>query len=133
MGLAAVAWRRTPCCPSSSVSLATRRLPLPSSKTLTPVCDPGSAHGTGFEQKSLFKSFEEAGLTWASYFALGPSPLVFKDVRVRESGNFHHFTQFEEHARLGQLPTFTHIDPRYFSTQRTSDRAPRARLPHVTV
>jgi hypothetical protein len=68
----------------------------------------------GFPQKTLFKLFEESGHTWASYFALGPSPLAFKDTRVRNGNNYVHFSQFDADARAGRLPTFTHIDPRYF-------------------
>ena len=69
----------------------------------------------GFPQKSMFASFEEAGLGWANYFGEAPSAIVFKDTRARD-GNFHHFSTFSEHARAGLLPELTIIDPRFFST-----------------
>ena len=67
----------------------------------------------GQPQKTLFTSFEEAGLRWASYFGEIPTPLMFKDTRQVE-GNFHHMSRFAEDAAQGLLPEFTLIDPVYF-------------------
>eukprot|EP00160_Parvularia_atlantis_P008556 Unigene1782_Nuclearia_a/m.5537 Unigene1782_Nuclearia_a/g.5537 ORF Unigene1782_Nuclearia_a/g.5537 Unigene1782_Nuclearia_a/m.5537 type:complete len:357 (-) Unigene1782_Nuclearia_a:58-1128(-) len=68
----------------------------------------------GFPQRSIFRALNDAGHDWVSYFLEAPTPLVFKDVRRQDArGKFHHLNDFFEHVKVGNLPVFTHIDPRY--------------------
>ena len=43
---------------------------------------------------------------------------MFKDTRVRDSGNFRHFSKFAEDVANGQLADFSMIDPIYFGLPR---------------
>eukprot|EP00004_Rigifila_ramosa_P006374 TRINITY_DN1709_c0_g1_i1.p1 TRINITY_DN1709_c0_g1~~TRINITY_DN1709_c0_g1_i1.p1 ORF type:complete len:488 (+),score=132.93 TRINITY_DN1709_c0_g1_i1:122-1465(+) len=68
----------------------------------------------GYEQKTIFESLEEDGISWVNYFQEVPSTFVFKRHRVNNIDHYRHYTQFLVDAAAGTLPQVSFIDPRYF-------------------
>ncbi|GBG67997.1 hypothetical protein CBR_g1116 [Chara braunii] len=69
----------------------------------------------GFPQKPIFESLDESGLTFGVYFNNAPTTLFFRSLRSpRFATKFHTFWKFKTDARLGKLPNYVVIEPRYF-------------------
>ncbi|KAJ3417633.1 hypothetical protein HDV05_000090 [Chytridiales sp. JEL 0842] len=68
----------------------------------------------GFPQKSIFRSLDENNISWANYFQLLPTTLLFKDTRhPRNLDKFRPMPLFFKDAKEGTLPQFTWLDPLY--------------------
>lgn len=84
----------------------------------------GTAHGMtdtgdavppgGFPQKTLLRSFEEAGLDWRLYYAESLAWAIFMGDVQRESAkpNIKEMDSFYADAKKGTLPAFSFIEPR---------------------
>ena len=74
----------------------------------------GAVPKGGFPQKTLLRTFEEAGLDWRMYYEDSLAWAIFlADVQRNSSKpNIREMGEFYEAARTGRLPTFTFIEPR---------------------
>ncbi|XP_077212203.1 non-specific phospholipase C6 [Tasmannia lanceolata] len=70
----------------------------------------------GYPQKTIFDSLHENGMDFGIYFQNIPTTLFYRNLRkLKYIFKFHQFDlKFKKHARNGQLPSLTVIEPRYF-------------------
>jgi phospholipase C len=68
----------------------------------------------GFSQQSIFDDLVAAGLDYRVYFGDFPTALVLDGV-ARRPWNLRPIQSFGADARAGTLPSFSFVEPRYFS------------------
>lgn len=79
--------------------------------------EPGYAQMySGYPQKTIFESLEDAGKSWKVYYAQTSTILWFQEMRKsRYWNNFWAYSRFFDDVKSGNLPTYSFIEPRYFS------------------
>jgi phospholipase C len=68
-----------------------------------------------FPAQSLFHRLEKAGQTWRVYFHDMPHSALIRDIWLYALFHFRLFKQFLADAHAGALPSYSFIEPRYFS------------------
>ncbi|KAG9298460.1 hypothetical protein G9A89_003683 [Geosiphon pyriformis] len=63
----------------------------------------------GFDQRSLYDSFNEANITWKNYFSFFPSLTELRSLR-KDITKFKKLQSFLNDAKNGKLPQFSFID-----------------------
>jgi len=70
--------------------------------------------GIGFPQKTMMAALSDAGYSWRVYFESFPTALFMRQLREYPF-HFHSTLQFTEDCKSGSLPTYSFVEPRYFS------------------
>jgi len=68
----------------------------------------------GLPQKTIMTSLMDAGKTWKVYYELIASALFMRELRFYPS-HFETLYGFFDDCKSGNLPTYSHVEPRYFS------------------
>ena len=67
---------------------------------------------SGYPQRSFFKDLHESSLSFGVYFEDFPVVLELRDVR-EYLDRFHEMGDFFKHARRGELPRYSFLEPRW--------------------
>jgi phospholipase C len=67
-----------------------------------------------YDMKTIFTTLADNSRTWNVYFHDMPQSITLSDLWLKP-GHFHFFEQFQQDAKLGQLPHYSFIEPRYFA------------------
>ena len=67
-----------------------------------------------YGMRTIYENLTEMNLSWKIYYHDFPHALALTNLH-RFSGNFFHFNQFLQDARMGNLPNYTFIEPAYFN------------------
>lgn len=85
-------------------------------------------HPTSFleqTQETVFQRLSEAGKSWRVYHYDMPSSWVLmRQLEPQNLIHYHGAGEFFEHARKGDLPDFTFIEPKYFGQDQNDDHPP---------
>jgi phospholipase C len=68
-----------------------------------------------FPAQSLFHRLEKGGRTWRVYFHDMPQASLLRDIWLCAAFHFRGFNQFLADAHTGALPSYSFIEPRYFT------------------
>jgi phospholipase C len=68
-----------------------------------------------FEAPSLFRRLEDQNKSWRVYFHDMPQSILLKDVWSCALSHYRLFSQFLADAHTGTLPSYSFIEPRYFT------------------
>eukprot|EP01123_Difflugia_compressa_P012662 TRINITY_DN5515_c0_g1_i1.p1 TRINITY_DN5515_c0_g1~~TRINITY_DN5515_c0_g1_i1.p1 ORF type:complete len:491 (-),score=88.80 TRINITY_DN5515_c0_g1_i1:21-1493(-) len=68
----------------------------------------------GLPQKTIYTSMMDAGYSWKIYYELAPSALFMRELRLYPT-HFETMWGFFDDCKNGNLPTYSHVEPRYFS------------------
>ena len=103
--------------PSAPASTEPNRMFLHSATSYGAGREPGYAEMvSGYPQKTVFESLEDAGKTWKVYYAQTSTILWFEEMRkTRYWNNYWSYSRFLDDASSGNLATYSFIEPRYFS------------------
>jgi phospholipase C len=78
---------------------------------------------------TIFRRLGKHGYSWKIYFHDIPQTVSLFDLWAKIPTHFCQFErEFERHARLGRLPNYSFIEPRYFPTL-LSDKMPNDQHP----
>jgi len=70
----------------------------------------------GYPQKTIYQSLEESGISWKVYMEEVSTVMFFSQMRLpKYASKFRFFQEFEADCKNGQLPSYSHVEPRYFS------------------
>jgi phospholipase C len=75
--------------------------------------------GSGWKQRTIFQSLDEANVTWKIYAAQVSEGWLFKYVRDHRQGHVTTMTQYYADAAAGQLPQVAFVEPTYVGSVRT--------------
>jgi phospholipase C len=68
-----------------------------------------------FVAPSLFRRMEDQNKTWRVYFHDMPQSLLLRDIWLYALFHYRFFNQFLADAHTGSLPSYSFIEPRYFT------------------
>jgi phospholipase C len=68
-----------------------------------------------FEAPSLFRRLQDQDKTWRVYFHDMPQSILLRDVWLYALSHYRLFDQFLADAHTGSLPSYSFIEPRYFT------------------
>jgi phospholipase C len=68
-----------------------------------------------FEAPSIFRRLEDLNKSWRVYFHDMPQSLLLKDIWLYALSHYRLFDQFLADAHTGSLPSYSFIEPRYFT------------------
>ncbi|MFZ6005136.1 MAG: alkaline phosphatase family protein [Actinomycetota bacterium] len=76
----------------------------------------------GFDFLTIYERMSQANVDWRVYFTEAPFTMLYRWPRLNHPERFAPMAQFYADAAAGNLPSFTTIDPGYFTA---SDHAPQ--------
>ena len=83
-----------------------------------------------FEAPSLFRRLQDKNETWRVYFHDMPQSILLRDVWLYALSHYRLFSQFLADAHTGSLPSYSFIEPRYFTELASNFAANDQHPPH---